>query len=113
MGAPVGAWAPVNGGTTMMIKPALAGFGAMLAVGAFSTLPAAASAAPTAGPSTPWAQLSRVAAAQGRTVHYAVVRHMCSKPRPGESACFAVRLVPAAAGTRGAKAYVSAGYATG
>jgi hypothetical protein len=60
----------------------------------------------TAG-DTSYAQLSRRPAARGRTVHYAVPRHLCGQPTIGQMTCDAVKLVPATKTTNGAKAYVA------
>jgi hypothetical protein len=74
----------------MKTKSLLAACAAALATAALVTLPA--SAAP-----------SRPAADPARTVQYAKVQRSCATPRPGQKACFALKLVPVAKGTPGAK----------
>jgi plastocyanin len=74
----------------------------------------AVSSRATSGASTQqYAQFSSAAAARGRTVHYAKPEHLCARPTAGQLSCQAVRLVPAAKGSRGAKAYVEPNYTTG
>jgi len=53
------------------------------------------------------------AAPEARSIRYAVAKRVCSTPRPGEAACHAIRLVPAAKGAPGATPYVSPSYAKG
>jgi plastocyanin len=46
-------------------------------------------------------------------VRYAVAKHVCDRPSPGEVSCDAIKLVPSSKTTHGAKAYVSPSYQTG
>ncbi|HKC27721.1 MAG TPA: PKD domain-containing protein [Jatrophihabitans sp.] len=52
-------------------------------------------------------------AAGSGAVRYAVTKKLCGDPTPGDYACDAIRLVPAARTVPGAKAYVTPSYSTG
>jgi hypothetical protein len=94
-----------------------------LAVGlSAAAAPAGADSSPS-GPShivnkpraagTDYAQCSAAKAAQGVTVHYAVPKAACPAAAKGRASCMAVRLLPVAKGTKGAKAYVTPATNTG
>src|SRR6476469_6045767 len=74
----------------MRTKSSLAAVTGILAATTAIAVPITASAAPAAG---------------GRT--YAVVKRECAAPKPGHKACFAMKLVPVAPGTAGARPMIA------
>ncbi len=66
-----------------------------------------------AAPGTSYAQGTTAQDAQTGTVHYAVPKDVCPAPTKGYASCLSVKLVPAAKGTTGAKAYVTPASLTG
>jgi hypothetical protein len=66
-----------------------------------------------AAPDTSYAQGTTAQDAAAGTVHYAIPKDVCPAPTTGHASCMAVKLVPAAKGAIGAKAFVAPDRLTG